>query len=446
MQSSDGHMQEENQKHSEIAPECSQKPEAKIPRGIFAISLFGFFLGMSTTMVYSQLSLFLKNDIGLSVADIASLDGTVESFSYFTRIFAGPVSDFFASRKALLVLGCAVTLIARFFLPMARGFGSILGIQLAERFGNGTQATPRDALIADITPRSIRGRVYGLTRSVKTTGALIGGLLAISVMSYCSDDFRAVFRVAVIPVVIALICLCFVKEHKRSDAIVGKRENPFKRKYLKSLDFSFWKLILLVLVFQLGHFTEHLFPIYMEKFVSTRVSCTTGIMVNLGQVCLAFTIGFLADRFGKGKFIRFCIMNTLFANICFLLAPYVANTFGFSLDLSRMFGEGFIITSPAICVYLGLFLWGGQLAAIESLFLSIVTEQAAFHLRATAIGIFSIIMGFGYWAASKAGGIIWDNCGSSYVFIYSMFFCLLSFFLTFILIPKKYNVNLEKNS
>ena len=30
-----------------------------LPNGVFAVSLFGLFLGMSTTMVYGQLTLFL---------------------------------------------------------------------------------------------------------------------------------------------------------------------------------------------------------------------------------------------------------------------------------------------------------------------------------------------------------------------------------------------------
>ena len=49
-----------------------------LPRGIFAVSLFGLFLGASTTLIYSQLGLFLKNELCVTEAKIASLDGFVE--------------------------------------------------------------------------------------------------------------------------------------------------------------------------------------------------------------------------------------------------------------------------------------------------------------------------------------------------------------------------------
>lgn len=419
-----------------------------IPKGIWAISLFGLFLGMSTTMVYSQLSLFLKNDLGLTVSEIANLDGFVESVAFITRIFSGPISDFLRERKLILCVGCFVTLGARSFLPIVSNFLGILGIQFSERVGNGLQATPRDALIADITPRGIRGRVYGLTRSIKTTGGLLGGIIAVILMGYYSNNFREVFKFAVIPVVLAAICLMFVKNTQRENQTKKeKRENPFKRKYLRSLDFSFWKLIILVFIFQLGHFTEHMFPIYMENFVNTRVACSVGLVVNMGQVLLAFTIGVFADRLGKGRFIRFCIVMMVISNLLFLFAGSNYNICSFSLDLSRFLGNDFVVNSQACCIYLGAFLWGGQLSAIDGLFLAIICEQVVFHLRATAIGIYSLILGSGYWIASKMAAWIWEIewLGCRYAFVYSLIFCVLAFFLSFVFLPKKYNTTLSQN-
>lgn len=422
-----------------------------IPGGIWAISFFGFFLGMSTTMVYSQISLFQKNDLGLDVLDIANLDGIVESASFVTRIFAGPISDFFRQRKLILWIGCLITLGTRSLLPFVGGYAGVLGVQFSERVGNGMQATPRDALIADITPRNMRGKVYGLTRSIKTAGAFLGGIFALILMARYNNQFRTVFCYAVIPVTLAAVCLIFVKDKnkdKEKKVETRKRENPFKRKYLRSLDFSFWKLILLAFLFQLGHFTEHLFPIYMQNFVGTRVACSVGTVISMGQVMLAFTIGACADKFGKGRFIRFCMSVMVLSNLLFLLASYITGIVDFTLDLTPIFGKDFIINSSACCVYLGVFLWGGQLSAIEGLFLAIICEQVVFHLRATAIGIYSLVLGMGYWMASRAGGWIWqqDYLGSRYTFMYSLFFCVVAFALSFVLLPKKYNMSISQKA
>ena len=421
-----------------------------IPKGIWAISLFGLFLGMSSTMVYSQISLFLKNDLGLSLSEIANMDGLVEFVAFVTRVFSGPISDFFRERKLILCIGCFVTLGSRAFLPIVSGFPGVLGVQLSERIGNGLQASPRDALIADITPRSIRGRVYGLTKSIKTMGGFIGGLLAIWLMGRYLNDFRRVFSFAIIPVILASICLIFVKNTNREGEVKReRRENPFKRKYLKSLDFSFWRLVLLALIFQLSHFTEHMFPIYMSNFVNTRVSGSVTLVITMGQILLAFTIGALADKFGKGKFIRVCMTLMVVANLFFLFAGHSSGLFNFSVDLSRIFGflgEGFVVNAQACCVYMGAFLWGGQMSAIDGLFLAIICEQVVFHLRATAIGIYSLILGWGYWIASKMAAAIWsaEGFGCDYAFAYSITFCVLAFVLSFVLLPKKYNVTLVK--
>ena len=414
-----------------------------IPVGVWGISLFGLFLGMSSSMVYSQMSLFLKNDLGLTVSELANLDGMVECVSFITRVFIGPISDFFRERKLILCVGCFVTLGARVFLPFVSSFSGILGVQLSERMGNGLQAPPRDALIADITPRSIRGRVYGLTKSIKTAGGLIGGVTGLALLGHYSGNFREVFKYAIIPVILAGVCLLFVRGHGHGKDNAEKKENPFKRKYLKSLDFSFWKLIILAFVFQLGHFTEHMFPVYMENFVDTRVACSTGLVISMGQIMLAFTVGFLADKFGKGRFIRFCMGLMIVSNLLFLSAGYIFNILDFSLDLSRFFGDGFVINSQACCVYLGVFLWGGQLSAIEGLFLAIICEQVVFYLRATAIGIYSLILGGGYWIASHIGSLIWDSSwGCQGTFIYSLICCICAIVLSFFLLPKKYNSNM----
>ena len=411
----------------------------QIPKGVFAISLFGLFLGMSTTMVYSQLSLFLKNDLGLTVSQIANLDGIVESVAFITRIFSGPISDFFRERKLLLMIGCFVTLGARSFLPVIHSFFGAFTAQFCERIGNGLQATPRDALIADLTPRHLRCQTFGFTRSVKTIGGLLGGVIAVTLMGYFAGNFRTVFQWAVVPIILAAICLAFVKPRRddiQQEEHGDRRENPFKRKYLKSLDFAFWKLMILAMLFQLGHFTEHLFPIYMEQFVNIRVASTVGTIVNFGQICLAFTIGVLADRFGKGRFIRACIALMIISNLLFICAPYLPNI---SFDALTWFGDDFILNPAALSVYFGVFLWGGQLAAVEGLFISIISEQIVFRLRATAIGIYSLLLGLGYWLASNIGGSIWEGMGSSYTFYYSLFFCCCSFVLSFVLLPRKYN-------
>jgi MFS family permease len=393
-----------------------------LPNGVFAVSLFGLFLGISTTMIYSQFSLFLKNELGASASDITTLDGIVEFISFVARAFSGPISDFLKERKLILYVGCFITLFARSLVAIASSWWSILFVQSLERTGNGIQATPRDALIADLSPVKFRGRSFGFSRSMKTIGGLSGTLIAVQIMCLTNNSYRLVFVCAVIPVIIAILCLSRVKTPRELAGISNEKlkpENPFKKKYLKSLDVYFWKTILLALIFEMGHFSEHMFPLYANIFLPISTSGTVSSFVSLGQVSLSFLVGILADMYGKRRLIAVCIILMILSNIIFISAKFIGNY-------------------PIISIYAGAFLWGGEMTAIQGLFLSLISERVDFHLRATAMGVYFLVLGIGYFLASFIAGKIWDNLGSHYIFVYGMFFSLLSLCLIRILIVKKY--------
>lgn len=389
-----------------------------LPSGIFAVSLFGLFLGMSTTMVYSQLTLFLANELHVAISKVAFIDGLVEFCSFLTRIVAGFISDLTRDRKLLLFVGCGITLLARPLIVFAQSSFMVLGIQAFERIGNGLQATPRDALIADLSSRAQRGRSFGFSRSMKTFGALLGTPIAIGIMYLTSDNFRTVFLCATVPVILSIICLVSVKTSNMEERSIQKRENPFKRKYLKSLDRSYWKLLALSLIFELSHFTEHLFPLYINKFLPTTVCGVVNMCVSVGQVLLAFPIGYFADKYGKGKFIRVCMLFMIGANLLFIAASH--------------------LPCPVFFIASGAFLWGGQLASIQGLFLSLISEQVHFSLRATAMGVYYCAVGGAYFIASCICGRIWERFGVQSAFLYSISFATIALLLSGKLLPSRY--------
>lgn len=55
--------------------------------------------------------------------------------------------------------------------------------RFTDRVGKGIRGAPRDALLADITPREVHGASYGLRQSLDTVSAFAGPLLAILLMA-----------------------------------------------------------------------------------------------------------------------------------------------------------------------------------------------------------------------------------------------------------------------
>src|SRR5437899_4897070 len=83
--------------------------------------------------------------------------------------------------------------------PLANSFSLVFVARLIDRIGKGVRGAPRDALVADLAPRQVRGASYGLRQSLDTIGAFVGPLTAIALMLAFKGDFRRVFWVAWLP-------------------------------------------------------------------------------------------------------------------------------------------------------------------------------------------------------------------------------------------------------
>jgi MFS family permease len=311
-----------------------------------------------------------------------------------------------------------VTLFARPILALASSSFTVAIIQAIERVGNGFQATPRDALIADLSNASDRGKSYGFSRSLKTIGSLLGTPIALLIMYLTCGNYRTVFLMATLPVVIGIICLLKIKTPesvKRIDSEgIGKFDNPFQRKYLQSLDSAFWKLVFLAFIFELSHFGEILLPLYARTYLSKIMAGSESMFVSVGQVLMSFPVGLYADKIGKRRMIKYCM-------ICMVMA-----------DLS------FIFIHSVLGVYIGAFLWGGQMTAIQGLFLSMISKRVDAHLRATAIGVYYCLIGTSYLVASHIAGEIWTSCGGKYAFVYSICVACFALGIFNFLLPKSY--------
>ncbi|MDR2780850.1 MAG: MFS transporter [Holosporaceae bacterium] len=379
-------------------------------KDVWFVSLFGLFLGMSTTMIYSQLSLFMKHVLHMEINNIAFIDGIVEFISYVMRIFAGIVSDCTSNRKLFLLVGSVITLLMKPVFASSQTALHIFIAQSIERVGNGLQASPRDALVADLSGSSEMTKSFCFNKCLKTVGALLGIPVAVSILYATGNNYRVVFCSASVAVIFAIILLLKTNKNTKTEH-VNRQKNVFRKDFLKLFDATFWKIIALAVLYEAGHFSEHLLPLYANNFLSNTFAGTTGMFISIGQILFSIPIGIGADKLGKRPFIVMCILMIISANILFITA------------------------SSHYHVYLGCILWGGQLTSVQSLFLSSISELVRHELRATAIGIYYCGIGASYLLASTIAGNLWTRYGSKYAFIYSI--CIST--VTFILLPCLYS-------
>ena len=100
-----------------------------------------------------------------------------EATTSITRIFSGAISDWLGKRKLLVLIGYGLAAFTKPLFPVATGIEAVFVARFVDRIGKGIRGAPRDALIADVTPPTLRGTAFGLRQSMDTVGAFVGPLL-----------------------------------------------------------------------------------------------------------------------------------------------------------------------------------------------------------------------------------------------------------------------------
>lgn len=125
-----------------------------IPRSIWALGFVSLLMFISSEMIHALLPIYLVTILGASALTIGFIEGVAEATSAMVKIFFGTISDWLGRRKAIVVTGYALPALTKPIFPMAASIDLLLAARFVDRVGKGIRRAPRDALMADIAPRS----------------------------------------------------------------------------------------------------------------------------------------------------------------------------------------------------------------------------------------------------------------------------------------------------
>lgn len=364
----------------------------RIPTGVWVLGFVSMLMDISSEMVHSLLPLFLVGTLGVSVAAVGLIEGLAESTALVSKVFSGALSDYLGRRKGLAVLGYAMGALTKPVFAMANGVGVVVLARFIDRVGKGIRGAPRDALLADITPPGIRGAAFGLRQSLDTVGAFTGPLLATGLMLLWANDFRAVFWVAVIPGLMAVVLLLVgIQEPKRDRP--HRAINPIRRDALARLGSRYWWVVGVGAVFTLARFSEA-FLVLRASQLGVPIAWVPLVMVAMNVVysLSAYPFGKLSDSMNH---------RTLLAAGLVVLA---------ASDLVLA------LASDWVGLGLGVALWGVHMGMTQGLLAAMVADTAPSDLRGTAYGFFNLLSGIAMLASSVVAGLMWDRFGSEYTF------------------------------
>jgi len=360
----------------------SGRTAKSIPRTVVALGVVSLLTDMSSEMIYPLIPVFLVGTLGAGAAVLGVIEGVAESSAALLKVVSGWWTDRVARRKPFILAGYGLAGAVRPLIGFATAWPQVAAIRFADRVGKGIRTSPRDALIADVTPPERLGASYGLHRAMDNAGALLGPLIAAALLAV-GVAIRSVFLLALIPAIaVVIVVVKWVREPAGRHSPVGPR--PSVLSHGKELGSGYWWLLAAILVFTLGNSTDAFLLLRLnDAGVSPAWIAVLWALLSGMKMVFALVIGPVSDRVGRK---RMQVAGwALYAAI--YLAMAVVSSTGAVIALFVAYGAYFGFTEPVERAW--------------------VAGLAPESLRGSAFGYYNAAIGIGALPASVIFGAVW---------------------------------------
>jgi MFS family permease len=188
---------------------------SRVPPTVKGLSLVSLFNDFASEMVYPLLPAFVTRGLGGGPLVLGALDGAAELTSSVVKWISGRLADRPGWRRPLILWGYATAVLVRPLISIANSAWQVVGFRVIDRLGKGLRTPARDALIAEVTSPSIRGRAFGFHRGADHFGAVLGSLAAWLFLRQ-GADVRSVIGWSALPGVVAFVVLAVVLRSGRT--------------------------------------------------------------------------------------------------------------------------------------------------------------------------------------------------------------------------------------
>jgi len=351
-----------------------------VPPNVIALALVAFFSGFGQDMISPALPGFLIA-IGASHTLIGLIDGLLNGSTALFRLVSGIASDRLRKRKELVLLGYALSSVARPLLAIAGPLATIATLRTMDGVGKGMKDAPRDALIAESSDGR-RGRAFGFQRLVDTAGSVVGPILATALLVLLGTtiwSYRLIFALAAIPGAIALGLIVFAVRENEST-------KQSRRTGHKKFPLVFWIFLVGSILASLTRVNDALVLVRAGDLgvPVAWIPALFAAFTLLYAVC-SYPIGIWSDKIGK--------LPILVAGWSVL--AFVEMVFGASHSL--------LGAIPAFASY-GLFY-----ALTEGSGRAIIGDLVPDEIRGTAYALFHFSTGLALIVGGWGIGKIWDT-------------------------------------
>ena len=362
-----------------------------IPRPVRLLGWASLFTDAATEIIYPLLPVYLSRVLGASATSLGIIEGVAEGVNSLLKIMSGWLSDRRRTRRPIVIVGYALSSLARPLIALTSSWPQVLMIRALDRTGKGIRGAPRDAMLATHAAASTRGRIFGFHRAMDHTGAVVGPIIATLFLAFFPGQYRLLFALTAIPGALAVATLFRVEERPPERTERSERHERLERS--ERLPRELYTVLGIILLFSLGSSAD--------AFLLLRLADAMGSATFLPLLWAAHHVvkaslstwgGGLSDRLGR----RYVIV----IGWAIYSAVYL----------------GFAMVSNAVA-FVALFLvYGIHFALAEGAEKALVADLTPPHREGTAFGLYNGVLGVGMLIASIAFGVVYDRVSPAAAF------------------------------
>lgn len=371
---------------------------------VLILSVVSLLADVASEMLYPVLPLFLK-DIGFSVLLIGALEGLAAFAAAISKGYFGKLSDEKGWRLPFVRWGYFLSALSKPLMAVAVWPAWIFLVRSVDRLGKGVRTAARDALLSQEATPETKGRVFGFHRGMDTLGAALGPLLALLLLTLFPANYQALFLIAGVPGLLAVLLTFLVKE-KKSPTQKPRRKGFFSFFfYWKVAPAEYRKLVAGLLLFALFNSSDMFLLVKTKELTgSDTTTLLAYITYNFVFALAAFPFGNLADRFGFKTV--FSVGLLLFAAAYLIMASNASVT----------------------VLFVAFGIYGLYAAATEGVVKAWISNLSPKSETGTALGFYSSCESIALLFASFITGGLWMAFGSNLAFYLTASVALLVFF------------------
>ncbi|MDQ3929277.1 MAG: MFS transporter, partial [Chloroflexota bacterium] len=378
-----------------------------ISRNVLVLGAVSFFTDVSSEMIVPIRILFLVLVLRTPLPIAGLIEGVAESTASLLKIVSGRMSDRPNRRKPLILFGYGVSNGVKPLLAFVSSWPLALVLVFFDRVGKGVRGSPRDAMMADSTPRQYMGKAFGFHRSMDTFGAAVGPLLTYYILLMTAGDINSVFLWTAIPGALSvLVIVLFLRDRRKpageaveaqapAPAPVAPKAETKMRVPASVLGVRFWMFAAISAVFAIGNSSDSFIFLRTAGLESSILAVPLIYFgYNIVYAVFATPLGALSDKLGR---------------LPVLMTGYVA--FG-------LVYLGWAVATEAWNAWVLFFIYGIYAAATEGVAKAFVADMVPKEYRGTAMGWFNGLTGFAALPANLVGGWLWSVAGAPATFFF----------------------------